>query len=557
MTSGAQNQNEEAQKRKASLAILRGFAFVLANCRTYGFRHKVTQDAICSVAKALGTYQRAFGALTFSAGNGGIVLFGKPVERSSANLSDLARSLSDLGAGSLSFGVGLTAPELAKWFQLVVSGAKPGQKGFGALLASSGLPHVSADSYSLQKVSDDEIVARRDEVGPIGRLRNATPLRTARRLLDAISPGQALPPLGIRVEDEEIFDDLVRLAMPPAESDAKGAAALAEEAIDRVERLGAGLLANPANRTQAGRRALKKLLKAVEEKMIERLQKLGADIDAVERLASRVKELVENVAIDGVVAKYVRLRDEFAGAESRLTRRIRHSMKTGGDAGAEDIGKRLMDAGLPEDAVRNLMDTAGRGKKGAAAAAHGGDGEDGGDAPAGKKDDGEEEGGGAGEGGGPGGPGEDSPLMSLLARLKETPPGSGDLPSLVDEILAEMNKVLLKTQERANRQLDSLKRKMSPPPGRPEGALMSRDELFRILSELGQELKQPLTVVAGATQMFSGDSFGALSDDQRKMISMVSESAAELDALIGRFISVVGFPATLRPGALDRPCRLK
>lgn len=556
MTAAAQNDNDaarNAQKRKVSLTILRSFAFVLANGRTYGFQHKVTQEAMAHVAQALNTYQRVFGELVFSIHEGKLVLLGKTVARPPASLEDFIKQLSDLGVSSLSFGVGLTPAELVRWFQIIISGMRPGHGGFGALLSSSGLSHISTDKYRYQQVSEDEIVAKKGQVESIGRQRNATPLKTARRLLDSTPPGQALPPLGIRVEDEEIFGDLVQLAMPPQESDAHGAVSLADEAVDRMERLSGGLLAHPMNRTQNGRRTLRKLLKAVEEKMSERLQKLGADIDAVERLASKVKELVENLAVDGIVAKYVKLRGELVGTEAKLTRRIRRSKKKEGKTGPEKIGERLLDAGLPKEVLQDLLETAERSSKGKGKGKGAGNGT----------------GTGTGTGGGDGSgssddkssaaestaPTEDkekskSPLTSLLARLRETPPGSGDLSSLVGDILTEMNKSLLKTQERAKEQLETLKRKIAIPFDKPEGDRMSRKELFRMLSELGQELKQPLTVVVGAAQMLSSDYFGVVSEEQKMAINLISESATELDTLIGHFISIVGLPASLKPGPL-------
>lgn len=550
----ADSHNEDAavlkaQKRKVSLTILRSFAFVFANGRTYGFQHKVTQEAMAHVAQALSTYQRVFGELAFSIHDGSLVLFGETVEHPSASLSGLIRQLSDLGVNSLSFGVGLTPAELVSWFQIVISGMRPGAAGFGALLASTGLSHISADQYRYQQVSKDEVVAKKDVVG-IGRQRNATPLKTARRLLDSTPPGQALPPLGIRVEDEEIFGDLVKLAMPPPESDVHGAESLADEAVDRMERLSGGLLAHPMNRTQNGRKTLRKLLKAVEEKMADRLQRLGADIDAVERLASKVKELVENLAVDGIVAKYVKLRGELEGTEAKLTRRIRRSKKTAGVDGAKEIGERLLSAGLPEEIVQDLLETAsksgGKGKgKGPGNGAGDGAGTGSGKGEAVEADPVKENSGEA--------PRDDSPLTVLLARLKKTPPGSGDLSSLVGDILTEMNKSLLTTQERAKEQLETLKRKIAIPFDKPEGDRMSRKELFRMLSELGQELKQPLTVVVGAAQMLTGDYFGSISEEQKMAINLISESATELDTLIGHFISIVGLPVSLTPGPLAYP----
>ncbi len=134
-----------------------------------------------------------------------------------------------------------------------------------------------------------------------------------------------------------------------------------------------------------------------------------------------------------------------------------------------------------------------------------------------------------------------------MKRLQSTEPGDGTLPELVENILAEMNHTLRQTATRAEAQMATRKRIVMIPAGRPDNADLSRRQLLVLMAELGQELRQPLTVITGAIEMLLRDYFGTITPAQRPIVEMAADSSRDLDALIGRMIRIAGMPASLNP----------
>ena len=83
-------QNAE-RKRLSATPVIRGFAFVLANARTYGISHNITRNAAGMVAQALAAYLREFGALTFEVKGDDFFVEGVAIDMHTPALEALAR----------------------------------------------------------------------------------------------------------------------------------------------------------------------------------------------------------------------------------------------------------------------------------------------------------------------------------------------------------------------------------------------------------------------------------------------------------------------------------
>lgn len=571
VTNSTGNAPDAAAIRREALVVLRGFAFAYANGRTYGLAHKITLQAMAMSEKALASFLSQYGTLEFAVDTSGFHVAGAPIDLHTAGLDALSARLVELGASGISFDRGITPADMERWFRLLSTGHRA-PAGFQALLSSAGLARIHAANFAFRKVGKDEDVAKKAAISPPrpltppapqgirltppppprpaaparvpvpdvnspARQRNATPIRTARRLLDSLPPTEPLPPLKIEISETAIHRDLVDIALPPdAVASGRSPNDLATEAGNRLERLADGIMAHPANQTQTGRAALRKFLKEAASDLTERLQRLGADIQALERLAAKVRDLVEDLAVDGIVTRLVKLSGQMAADENRLVRRLRHADRVGGEEGSRRLQARLREAGLTEEMLQQLLDAARREKT---AAGKG-------------KGEGEEDKTPGANGGGLFG-GQDSeapsPLPSLLDQLKETDPGSGDLPHLIEIIIEEMNQTLLRTEERVRGQLRTLHSLMD---GRSEKKTLStteltREELIRLMAELGQQLKQPLTVVTGAAQMIHSGYFGRVSKEEKTALRLINDSTDELDLLVERMIEIAHLPDTLKP----------
>ncbi len=544
-------------KRTDAFTIVRWFAFIFANGRVYGLDHKITRQSVTAATQALQAFLQRHGDLSFAVVDDDFqvegVSLGTPVPSTIA----LAKGLARLNAQELSFQAGISAEEVQAFVNMLF--IKDDQlkqaNGFANLLTTSGLTCIHTSGYSYQRVTEHETVVDKSSKPAAGL--DASAALAIRKMLNnrEAEPGDAIVLQQVDLGNDTVLEELSRLAAPPDDADLLGPAELTTQTIERLQRISDRLLETPANRTQKGRKAIRKLIKNVEANVAERLQRLGADIQAVEMLASRVKELVEELAVDGLVAQYMKLRGEITEKENKLKRHIQRAERRSDDP--EGVKSRLRGIGIPADILENLSAGAFGEMSGGGAPGPGG-----GTAGAGRGPGGGTAG--AGRGAGPGGgglaaepaaepteahPPPESSLSSLLTQLRETSPGDGQLPHLVENILAEMNKALQQTAVRAEAQMATLKRIIMIPAGRPDNADLSRRQLLILMAELGQELRQPLTVITGAIDMLLGRYFGPVAQEQAPILEMAAESSRHLDELIGRMVRIAGMPDSLSPDA--------
>jgi hypothetical protein len=545
-----------ATRNSDAYTIVRWLAFVLANGRVYGLGHKITGQSIADAAQALALFHQRHGDFELAVVDDDFQVGGVSVGPPIASTIALARCLAGLNAPGLCFQEGITAEDLAAFARMLFLKEEQVRQanGLSGLLNASGLTRIRAVGFSYQRVTENETVVERDEEPDTGL--SAASAAAIRRFLDsgdaATASADAAPLRQADLGDDRTVGDLARIAVPPETAGTISPEALAQQTIERLQRMSDELLEAPSNQTVKGRRNLRKLITSVETDVTERLQHLGADIQAVEMLASRVKELIEELAVDGLVAQYMKIRGELAVKEGKLKRHLRRAGQRGGSE--KEIKSRLVSMGLPAAILEDLAASAAGGSPDGGEAGAG-TGTRSGDA-AGGAPGGGAKGDGAGTGstasGGqtpaaPAAPASETPLTDLLRQLQGTAPGDGALPRLVDSILSEMNKTLQQTALRAEAQMETLKRIVMIPAGRPDNADLSRRQLLILMAELGQELRQPLTVVTGAIDMLLGRFFGPISDEQKPILEMASESSRTLDDLISRMIRIAGMPTSLTP----------
>ena len=536
----------DAIRKQDAYTIVRWLAFLLANGRVYGLEHKITRQSLADATQALTLFHQRHGDFDLAVADNDFQVEGVSVGPPIASTVSLAKCLYGLNAQALCFKAGVTVADLHAFLRLLLGEKQTRQAaGLADLLSASGVTSIRMVGYTYRRVTENEAVVEKADQAGSGF--TASTAAAIRKLLEADTTDGAGDPAPLRkadLGDDKIVEDLARIAAPPDSADLLGPEALTQQTIERLQRMSDELLDEPANRTQKGRRTIRRIIKSVETNVAERLQHLGADIEAVEMLASRVKELIEELAVDGLVAQYMKLRGEVFVKESKLKRHIQRAARRG--ESERELKSRLVAMGLPAAILENLAANGGAPGTAAAGAGTGA---------------GTGTGTGAGTGTAPAA-GENAaapsaiplpatlpatPLTDLLRQLQNTAPGAGALPGLVDSILAEMNKTLQQTALRAEAQMETLKRIVMIPAGRPDNADLSRRQLLMLMAELGQELRQPLTVVTGAIDMLIGNYFGPVADAQKPILEMAAESSRNLDELISRMIRISGMPTSLSP----------
>ena len=71
---------------------------------------------------------------------------------------------------------------------------------------------------------------------------------------------------------------------------------------------------------------------------------------------------------------------------------------------------------------------------------------------------------------------------------------------------------------------------------------MSREELLTALSEVAQELMQPLTAVNASLEMMLNGFVGSITDEQQDLLSLAANSGEHLKFLMNMLVDIVGCP---------------
>ena len=77
------------------------------------------------------------------------------------------------------------------------------------------------------------------------------------------------------------------------------------------------------------------------------------------------------------------------------------------------------------------------------------------------------------------------------------------------------------------------------------------------MSQNSADTKKKLGLLAcigtGIGAIIGSGIFGAIPEAQRHIVKLIADSAAELDALVGRLIEIAGIPESLTPGEFAMP----
>ncbi len=95
--------------------------------------------------------------------------------------------------------------------------------------------------------------------------------------------------------------------------------------------------------------------------------------------------------------------------------------------------------------------------------------------------------------------------------------------------------------------LENLLQVAQRPASKTDDPELTRQQLLEMMAELGQELRQPLTIVSGVLDMLRLKHAGPLAKEQQPLVEMAVESTQRMDTLVGRMVEIAGMPKTLHP----------
>ncbi|MDD5706401.1 MAG: histidine kinase dimerization/phospho-acceptor domain-containing protein, partial [Kiritimatiellae bacterium] len=227
--------------------------------------------------------------------------------------------------------------------------------------------------------------------------------------------------------------------------------------------------------------------------------------EAITELKAQIKNVGEDIAVDGLLAKYLKERGDADASQARLLRQLKRAAASGVDE--EALHARLRDAGLPEELWLAMG-----APKGEATSAG-------------------------------------KPLADLLQRVNAMRTGA-EVTGVEDgTVLEEMGRAVTQAVSRAEEQIAALTRMSRASVDKRRAPEFTRQQLLAIMAELGQELRQPLTVMNGVLDMMVQQHLGPVSDNQKPLLDLALQSGQRLDGLIDRMVKVAGLPDDLHPNA--------
>lgn len=392
--------------------------------------------------------------------------------------------------------------------------------GFQSFAAKIGVTHVVVRNIVLREVAEDDIVVRKARFADVVANRPGG----HSRLLDFLrsTGGEAT--------------DAVREALESAQDDCEGVGALlletAKDAPDAGLALGDAVRrafecwsAAPAARTQKGKKEL--------ARFVGRLQNwLTAQTSGTEGAADALNETFDAIGdelkMDAMTAEYLRRRRAISESESRILRYIHRKGREGIEQ--TDLEQRLMEGGLQGGDWRDLLV-----KSGVA---------------------------------GSGGP--EATVRRVASRLlgledalrsRRSAGGAvdpGKLTQDLKQIAVDVDALVVDTGRKVQDIIDeyrqdaqdeqSAEADAAGPEAKKRGP-SSRKALYEKLSEIGQELCQPLAVINCSISMITSGRLGGVTGTQADVLNLATESVQKLQKIVDSLMRITGVPQALEPNA--------
>lgn len=293
-------------------------------------------------------------------------------------------------------------------------------------------------------------------------------------------------------------------------------------AIECLKRAVDALKESRHARSLKGKKSIVKALSGIEPDILQWLRDKGEEISESDarRLSESIAGMTDDLEIESLVADYMKKRNAIDTNEKRLLRYIKNK---GLDAvQSSDLEQKLLSGGLAISGWQELLLRSGicgdSDSVGMEAASH---------------------------------------LSGLLSDLDEKLNGQGDtvktdgLAKILSGVDKQLAKLVLNTEQKI-RSLVEETTDDEPGTGKdtPEGSArkgMSRKKMMAVLSEIVQELRQPLTVISCSISTLNSGKAGDISNQQVELLNLAGKSGERLDHLIDKLAEVSGVPESLSP----------
>ncbi len=491
------------------------FALVFSHSSVYGANHKVTTGSIKSSYQLLSNALEQDTSVSISVVDDVLNINQSPIRTTTPAIKALIERLTLLGIASFSLQRGLTADSYHSVIELLHASAAEMKEagGFGAVVKALGIPNVEAKRVFFQQVTEDDIVVSKEKLAEKVGITPGSESELI-RFLEGKSEdldGKAAAKIEAVTKDPSVVADAVMQASDASEvipDEEK-----VENLVGCVKRLYAQLSKGPRAKTQKGKKELLKFFNSLEKDITSKLDsEAGVKDEAVlGQVANVFEEMTDALTIDSLVAEYGKKQGAIEKSETRLLRYI----KAKGEGILSDSAflERLEAEGVSKEKLNELL-----GRSGIAV----GD-EAVGDAARVLK-----------------------VLTSLAAQVEEQfgtdgAGGGSRWGEGVDGMVGSLAAAVSGVATKAETVVAAFAKKAEQNNG------LTKKDILEFLAEMGQELRQPLSVINCTLSLVGEGSLGAVTDQQKKMISLATDSAQRLEHLTDKLVDISGVPMALVP----------
>lgn len=460
----------------------------------------------------------------------------------SRELQVLADQFDSLNISGLVIARGLQKQEFSDLLEILSARAEElnALGGFEAFMRRVGIEHVAPRQVILKEVTDGDMVVKKQDAPPplsdearaqrrdeaLTYLRHDGSDTSADTVRDALT--------AVRDDTGAMADLIVESARVPGldEGDAVSASRV-RDALQRAFDVWAG---GPEMKTQKAKKALARSMRALKGAVLERLGGLpGFNEETESLLQDAFESFDDELKMDALAAEYLRKRKAISDSEARILRYIRKKGRSG--VSESDLEERLLAGGLEGGEWRDLLTRSG---------------------VAGSLDD---------EGSGGAVRELTSRLASIEDALRKKDSGSaggtdagklaGELKNVavdVDAMVTDTNRKIADMVEgyQGSGDTESAEGDGTDDQGagsRERKRRMTKQELYETLSEISQELCQPLSVINCSISMIQSGRLGTIGDGQGDMLNLATQSTQKLKDIADSLMDITGVPLDLEPDA--------
>ncbi len=501
---------------------------------TYGNRHPAFLSAISDAMLPVQSLFLDRQKIVIGTFNGVMTIDDVPVITYGVLLKSLERRLVHLRIKGLRISRGISEEELIKLVELLTENEA---ETFQTEIAQGEFSHVVPQETHLQNVREDEVVASKEDLAGIGT--NGVLVIDDDELSSSYSGGDD----GATVHVEQIVaflkgdvsceesgvgemlaadpDSLGQLIMESvvirqAATELNGES-VGDIVLGCLRRTYEGLRQQPAFQSSEGMVKLKKSLLLLEESMLEKMRSLAGDTypELDRQIVQTFREMDEDLGFELAANQYVAHKEALKEDEQTLLSYVQAK-------GVEMAEGLISDTEFPASEWRRIVVESHRPEESESASSMIA--------------------------------GLDA-LSSVFEKLETLVKSKGTDERQIDDLFGQANESLDETLYSTQEKLELLSAHLGDV-GSDTGTIggqamvMDRKELLSSISEIAQELMQPLTVITASLELLlSGDS-GAFNHDQMAMLEMASNSGRHLAFLMNKLIEIVGCP--VNTGVDDR-----